>query len=87
MLKVGIVILVIAFAYSLTDAAPDKRCLSNQEWLSCGSSCPLNCENYQNPPQFCTMNCVIGCFCKEPYIFRSGKSGPCVLPRQCSRKY
>ncbi|KAM8927853.1 von Willebrand factor-like [Pelodytes ibericus] len=61
----------------------DNNCLKNQVWDSCGTACPINCENVHNPQDFCTMQCVPECFCVKPYIFLSGKSGPCVLPKDC----
>ncbi|KAG8429381.1 hypothetical protein GDO86_020320 [Hymenochirus boettgeri] len=60
-----------------------KRCPPNQIWESCGTACPLNCQNFRNPPEVCTLQCVLGCFCAAPYVFLSGKSGPCVLPKKC----
>ncbi|XP_041424353.1 riddle 4 L homeolog isoform X3 [Xenopus laevis] len=60
-----------------------ESCAPNQVWNSCGTACPLNCQNFRNPPDVCILSCQRGCFCKEPYIFQNGTSGPCVLPSQC----
>ncbi|KAM4651028.1 chymotrypsin-elastase inhibitor ixodidin-like [Discoglossus pictus] len=61
-----------------------KRCpLENQIWKDCGTACPRNCEHLIKPVGFCTLNCVPGCFCCSPYIFQSGNTGSCVLPKQC----
>ena len=51
----------------------------------CGSMCPITCNNYQNPPEVCTMDCMMGCHCEEGYV-RSGESGKCVLPGECPKK-
>ncbi|XP_031761712.1 chymotrypsin inhibitor-like [Xenopus tropicalis] len=86
MLRVTIAFLVCTvallplYAYGQDD---DDRCPSDQFWEDCGSDCPLNCGNYQNPPKICTMACRIGCTCKAPKIFLQGKSGACVLPSEC----
>ncbi|KAM4652243.1 uncharacterized protein O3C94_014606 [Discoglossus pictus] len=63
---------------------PVKRCyLQNQVWQDCGTQCPKNCENINEQGGFCIMSCAAKCFCRSPYIFKSGKSGACVLPKQC----
>ncbi|XP_067127717.1 cysteine-rich venom protein 6-like [Centruroides vittatus] len=53
----------------------------NKELLECGPACPITCENYDNPPKFCTMQCVKGCFCKKGYYRASDES--CVSEEYC----
>ncbi|XP_031761704.1 zonadhesin-like [Xenopus tropicalis] len=60
-----------------------ESCPANQVWKEYGTACPLNCQNFENPPEMCMMVCKTGCFCKGPYVFQNGTSGPCVLPRHC----
>lgn len=50
----------------------------NQEWTSCGTACPLTCG--KPPPEACTLQCVIGCQCKEGYWL---KNGECVSKDEC----
>ncbi|XP_061704905.1 zonadhesin-like isoform X1 [Cydia pomonella] len=57
----------------------------HEEYHSCGSSCPDNCENYMNPDRICTMQCVAGCNCKKGYV-RNLKDGTCIKPEQCPTK-
>ncbi|XP_077312345.1 uncharacterized protein LOC143933353 [Lithobates pipiens] len=57
----------------------------NQVWSSCGTACPDNCQNYRDVNRPCITMCVPGCFCRKPYIFQNGKSGPCTHFRSCPR--
>ncbi|XP_055946646.1 venom peptide SjAPI-2-like isoform X2 [Argiope bruennichi] len=60
-----------------------SACDDNQYPNECGTACPVNCQNRHSPPSFCTQQCVNRCDCKKGYIFKSGKSGQCVKPRDC----
>ncbi|GBM17515.1 hypothetical protein AVEN_193794-1 [Araneus ventricosus] len=60
-----------------------SACDDNQRHNSCGTACPVNCQNRNNPPKFCTLQCVPRCDCKPGYIFLKGKSGQCVKPEEC----
>ncbi|XP_037041474.1 von Willebrand factor-like isoform X6 [Bradysia coprophila] len=64
--------------------APEPVCALNQVYTTCGTACPLTCENYNNPPQFCTMQCVVGCECNKGYVKKS--DGSCCLPSECTGK-
>ncbi|CAL1267801.1 unnamed protein product [Larinioides sclopetarius] len=55
-------------------------CGENEEYLECGSSCPLTCSNYQES-LFCTKQCTKGCFCKPGYVL--GPNKKCIFPRDC----
>uniref|UniRef100_A0A1V1WBY1 Putative protease inhibitor n=1 Tax=Superstitionia donensis TaxID=311983 RepID=A0A1V1WBY1_9SCOR len=57
----------------------------NEEFTRCGTACPLTCQNYQNPPQVCTLQCVIGCVCKRGFIRENGVRSRCVRPQECRR--
>uniref|UniRef100_UPI0037E7E52E IgGFc-binding protein-like n=1 Tax=Semicossyphus pulcher TaxID=241346 RepID=UPI0037E7E52E len=48
-------------------------CPENSHYSMCGSACPPSCGPQ---PEFCTSNCVEGCFCDKGYV-RSGKG--CVI--------
>ncbi|XP_066462566.1 balbiani ring protein 3-like [Eleutherodactylus coqui] len=63
---------------------PEPECPKNQHW-SCGTTCPITCENMLKPPKICTLQCVFGCFCEPPYIFLSENSKTCVLPEECPK--
>ncbi|XP_031761710.1 chymotrypsin inhibitor-like [Xenopus tropicalis] len=66
-----------------SDSDESDKCMSNQVWSNCGSSCPSNCQNKNNPNRICTEMCRRGCVCRPPHVFQSGHSGPCVLPTEC----
>ncbi|XP_023214658.1 von Willebrand factor-like, partial [Centruroides sculpturatus] len=53
----------------------------NEQLLECGTACPITCENYDNPPKFCTLQCIYGCFCKKGYYRAS--DGSCVSKEDC----
>ncbi|XP_055930162.1 zonadhesin-like [Argiope bruennichi] len=55
-------------------------CGENEEYLDCGSSCPLTCSNYQDS-LFCAKKCTKGCFCKPGYVL--GPHKKCILPQNC----
>ncbi|KAG8181902.1 hypothetical protein JTE90_026060 [Oedothorax gibbosus] len=67
--------------HSSCAASANAVCGANQEFHNCGTACPLTCDNYKNPPKFCTLQCVIGCACQKGYVKTS--DGRCVLPEQC----
>ncbi|KAH0948343.1 hypothetical protein HN011_009229 [Eciton burchellii] len=71
LLIVGVLVNVIG--------AYNQLCPENQEWKSCGTACPPTCSNPN--PQICTLQCVIGCQCKNGYLLNP--SGHCVLPSEC----
>ncbi|GIY91266.1 hypothetical protein CDAR_451881 [Caerostris darwini] len=60
-----------------------NACDSNQHHVNCGTSCPLTCANYKNPPKFCTYDCFIGCACNDGYVKKTDKHGACVKPSEC----
>nr|AAF09190.1 serine protease inhibitor CEI [Trichuris suis] len=56
-------------------AKAETQCGPNEQYTSCGSACPLTCEDIKcplfivttyigNKVSACTMQCVPGCFCK-----------------------
>ncbi|GFR11589.1 TIL domain-containing protein [Trichonephila clavata] len=63
--------------------AATLQCPSNQHRVTCGTACPITCKNRNNPPQFCTLQCYIGCACNDGYVKLKNNSGPCVKPSEC----
>ncbi|XP_055944317.1 zonadhesin-like [Argiope bruennichi] len=57
------------------------QCEENAHYEDCGTACPLTCENYNNPPEFCPAVCLSGCQCDEGFV--QTKSGRCVNPEDC----
>ncbi|CAK5022866.1 unnamed protein product [Meloidogyne enterolobii] len=56
-----------------------------KEFLKCGSSCPLGCDQLNRPFRFCSP-CISGCFCKNGYIFVNSSEweiSECILPLNC----
>ncbi len=76
------------FTTSALTPAPTKTppkapqiCPVNSVYTTCGTACPLTCENRNSPPQMCTMQCKIGCECSSGYVKK--KDGSCCLPKDC----
>lgn len=73
---------ILSIAAIAGETNPSKICLKNNEvYTTCGTACPLTCDNYNNPPTACTRQCIIGCVCKPGYV--KNKAGDCVLPCDC----
>lgn len=54
----------------------------NEVYSTCGSACPVTCQNRFDEPKFCPLYCVEGCTCEKDYI-RDECSGHCVKPDYC----
>ncbi|CAG2104855.1 unnamed protein product [Medioppia subpectinata] len=54
--------------FSLTTKKPEPECGPNGHYTKCDTACPLTCNNYQNPPDMCTYQCVLRCACNEGYV-------------------
>ncbi|CAG4942794.1 unnamed protein product [Parnassius apollo] len=65
------------------DQCYQNECPTNEEYLTCGSACPLNCTNQE--PVACTKNCVQGCFCKPNFL--RNETGACVPVEKCFENY
>ncbi|KAK9703730.1 Trypsin Inhibitor like cysteine rich domain [Popillia japonica] len=67
------------------------RCPPLMKYDSCGTACPRYCippykKNYHSLDiKLCTLNCVVGCFCIPPYIYKDDKRNECVLLSDCLR--
>uniref|UniRef100_A0A1I8C148 TIL domain-containing protein n=1 Tax=Meloidogyne hapla TaxID=6305 RepID=A0A1I8C148_MELHA len=61
---------------------------TRKEFLKCGSSCPLGCDQLNRPFRHCSP-CSSGCFCKNGYIFVNSSEweiSECVLPSECPKQ-
>ena len=57
-----------------------SACPNGKVYSTCGTMCPLTCENKDGPPMPCPAICIIGCFC--PYGTIEYGNG-CVAPVDC----
>ncbi|XP_011166052.2 chymotrypsin inhibitor [Solenopsis invicta] len=73
-----VLLVTVGVLCSMTAARPG-RCALNEEWTTCGTACPQTCDSLPNQP--CTMQCVIGCQCREGYVLNSSRQ--CVPPSEC----
>ncbi len=57
---------------------------NNEEYTDCGPACVETCND---APEFCTDQCVSGCFCiSNDYIRQNKNSGSaCIKREQCSK--
>ncbi|XP_076308011.1 chymotrypsin inhibitor-like [Tachypleus tridentatus] len=58
----------------------------NEIYLSCGSACGIyTCadvlKNRLEPQKFCTLQCIIGCFCGNGLV--RGPNGNCISKHAC----
>jgi hypothetical protein len=63
-----------------------RWCLgAHQEYLTCGSACPLTCDDVRHARFYkpCTYQCIQGCFCKRGYARRSHLKSQCIPDWRC----
>lgn len=56
-------------------------CQANAQYSDCGSSCPRNCDNYNDNSMMCPMMCVKGCFCDTGYVLDAKNN--CIAISDC----
>ncbi|CAN2391095.1 hypothetical protein PRIEUP_LOCUS1134, partial [Pristimantis euphronides] len=89
MWKLSVILLISAAALYMIDAQNlVHKCPENKIWSDCGTICTPNCATIGVKGRKCPFSCLFGggaCTCRSPYVFLSGKSGPCVLPKDCPK--
>ncbi|XP_011194298.1 chymotrypsin inhibitor-like [Zeugodacus cucurbitae] len=75
-----LLVVCIAASVSAKPQGGSGSCGKNEEFTSCGSACPPKCDE-RNGPNFCTLQCIVGCQCKRGYVLNN--QGRCVLLRDC----
>ena len=55
-------------------------CGINEEFNTCGPACPKTCDTL-SVTQFCTLQCVKGCFCLPGYVRNA--LGICIAEQLC----
>ena len=72
-------------AVTTTTAPPvEPACINGKIFETCGTACPLTCDNYLNPPTGCIDECVEGCFCPQGLV-QLGDT--CVAPTRCPGEF
>jgi hypothetical protein len=85
----GIIIEYIKICYkifSFLGLLFQRWCLgAHQEYLTCGSACPLTCGDVRNARynKPCTYQCMQGCFCKRGYARRTHPKSQCIPDWRC----
>lgn len=59
---------------------PQPTCTHGKQFDTCGTACPLTCDNYRRSPFPCPAVCVTGCFCPQGLV-QLGDT--CVPPSSC----
>ena len=72
--------LSLSYCFSLSASAPP--CAAGKVHQSCGTYCPVTCQNKDDPPQPCPAICVSGCFCAAGTILNT-VDGSCVAKANC----
>ena len=62
----------------------EPACTNGKLFQTCGTACPLTCDNYKNPPTGCIDECVEGCFCPQGLV-ELGTT--CVSPTSCPGEF
>jgi len=57
-----------------------SQCKENEIFMPCGSACAPTCAK-PHPAEMCTLQCVVGCFCKPGYL--KNEHGVCVPSVTC----
>ncbi|XP_055539823.1 cysteine-rich venom protein 6-like [Wyeomyia smithii] len=85
-MKLAVVAIVSVMCVSFAYAVPyDTRCSGvNEVYSSCGSACPLTCDNYRLGPVGCARPCQRGCFCRPGFVRNT--LGVCVETVQCTKR-
>jgi len=52
----------------------------NMKWNECGSACPTTCDNVDQGPIICTMQCVAQCQCPSDKVYHEGA---CITKEEC----
>ena len=58
-------------------------CINGKVFETCGTACPLTCDNYRSPPFACPAVCAQGCFCPHGLV---ELGDTCVPPTSCPGK-
>ncbi|KAL4983283.1 hypothetical protein BDW68DRAFT_191438 [Aspergillus falconensis] len=69
-----------ATAYKAVSSPPCKEYEAHKE---CGSACHPTCETFEDEVNICTLQCVVGCYCKDG-LYRT-ESGTCVPRDRCKQ--
>jgi hypothetical protein len=56
------------------------QCPENEEYNECGSACQENCTHI---PEFCTFQCISGCFCKQGFVRDIDNKSKCIPRSEC----
>ncbi|CAF3351413.1 unnamed protein product [Rotaria sp. Silwood1] len=63
---------------------PKECCGMNEVFTDCGSACPETCNN---KPEFCTEQCITGCFCRlSDYVRMNNSTGSLCIHRNVCPK-
>ena len=78
-------VIITITAVTTTLASPvEPACTNGKVFETCGTACPLTCDNYLNPPSGCIAECVEGCFCPQGLV-QLGDT--CVSPTSCPGEF
>ena len=77
---------LITITAVITTMAPpvEPACTNGKLFETCGTACPLTCDNYRNPPTGCIDECVEGCFCPHGLVELGAM---CIPPTSCPGKF
>ncbi|KAL6234628.1 hypothetical protein BDW75DRAFT_231017 [Aspergillus navahoensis] len=82
-MKTFLILAALAASVMAYNAVSSPPCNEYEDHKDCGSACHPTCETFEDEVNICTLQCVIGCYCKEG-LYRT-ESGTCVPGDMCKQ--
>ncbi|KAL4777808.1 hypothetical protein BDW60DRAFT_202686 [Aspergillus nidulans var. acristatus] len=82
-MKCFLVLTALAAGVMAYEAVSSPPCNEYEVHKVCGSACHPTCETLEDEVNICTLQCVIGCYCKDG-LYRT-ESGACVPGDKCKQ--
>ncbi|CBF70531.1 hypothetical protein AN5936.2 [Aspergillus nidulans FGSC A4] len=85
-MKYFLVLAALAAGVMAYEAVSSPPCNEYEVHKDCGSACHPTCETFEDDVNICTLQCVIGCYCKDGlYRTEVANSGACVPGDKCKQ--
>ncbi|KAL4743810.1 hypothetical protein BDV11DRAFT_165967 [Aspergillus similis] len=82
-MKAFLVLAVLTASVMAYEAVSSPPCNEYEVHKDCGSACHPTCETFEDEVNICTLQCVVGCYCKDG-LYRT-ESGTCVSGDNCKQ--
>ncbi|KAL4979895.1 hypothetical protein BDW66DRAFT_147810 [Aspergillus desertorum] len=82
-MKSFLILAALAASVTAYKAVSSPPCKEYEVHKDCGSACHPTCETFEDNVNICTLQCVIGCYCKDG-LYRT-EGGTCVSGDKCKQ--